>query len=1454
MKKITSPASVKRILCLFFAMCFVFSAVWAHGPGGGGDIEKTVAIAQWEINPDGAGVTRMGSGSHVLRLNVNIAQDAIDAFLAGGDGTLNIPFIVAHNSQRRIAVWTDLSGAAGEIGDYTFATAANLDAGKVVWTDPALMTGSASASVTIPKELLYNEASGRAAAQIYVIFVTDNRNDMSTETGNRGGSSRNNVNGVNLATEFNIFEKIELSATYTIPCPGDEKVIITKWRISPDDDTVTRMGSGNHVLKLDINLAPLGIDAMLAGDGGTLDIPFTVAHNSQRRVAVWTDLSGTAAEVSDYTFATPANFDAGKVVWTEPVLAAGSTYASIKIPKSLLFNESSSRAASSIYVIFVTDNKNDAGTETGNRGGSSRNNVNGINLAVEFDIFSELILTAVIPCECDGGKWLEETIFTHINLAPGADPSQIGFSWFTPRGYSRTAVIQIAKVYELIDGQMPANAKQFTAVNAAGTNLYDTNKVTVIGLEPSTAYAYRVGTGSEWSNNVFTFNTQNPNRKYSVIALGDPQVSSSTVLWENTVRQAARRAPDAAFIISAGDQTNSNTLNDVNGYVLPSQLRSFPVMAIVGNHDNDLNSTSEPSETDVGYLALLYQWPNDGMKAGQQLGGWDYYFSYGNTLYISVNSNEKDIEAHRTFMRQAIASHPDAAWKIAVFHHDLYGVGDHAGTGYGDAQQMQADWGPFMDEFGIDVAFNGHDHIYARSKFIRGDEIRKLQMTSIFDQNLNQANPGAVILPDGILYMALSTAGDKFYDPEMQDWVAFTPGRHGNPGVTPAIPDVPEYTIMTIDGANLILETYRADTNELLDSITLRKKAVKEDLAAAIPGARAITRGDILEPGWTLFQSAIAAAEKFAASGTEEEIHEMFVALYESYFALRVPTNKASLGNLITQVTEKLSVSTEGKWEGQYPVGSKARLKSVLDAAVPVYEKRLETQSATDAAYSALNTAFRSFESQVSVIPIPWIFVHNVNAQGVTTIDLVDWMEDGKSYVLGNEVKYFTHHTKQEFAAGNFGGPRSEPVFGPANGLGGRGHNDAHITKTHIGEWIRYELNIAQAGSYRVRLGAANKTNTAQKILLRDVNQKTLAAFTVPANNPLPAAGWASALMVAADKEIYLPAGRYVIELFFVNDGLNVNTRNDLYPDGADVDILTFERTGAGTAPVVAADPAVYRLPMPPLIAAGAPIRQQGWGTPGSVIDNDEASAMNMGADREGIPVYVFKAATHLVLELAAPLVNPNFQIQLQSDADMDWLPNQSEIHSAADRYWDGEKLIIPLADLAGYQRWINMQSRARLFVSYYNYGWNELNVMGAYFIVDPSKMPSTPAASVAPAATSTAPAASTVIVTSTAPAASTAPVTSITQAQLETILEAAARTKPYNLNWRVSIVDLLRTVDLDYRQAARRDLASYFRYNGTAEEESAERNDWLHQEMMNTLRQNGGTVPAEMRRRFIAN
>jgi len=65
-------------------------------------------------------------------------------------------------------------------------------------------------------------------------------------------------------------------------------------------------------------------------------------------------------------------------------------------------------------------------------------------------------------------------------------------------------------------------------------------------------------------------------------------------------------------------------------------------------------------------------------------------------------------------------------------------------------------------------------------------------------------------------------------------------------------------------------------------------------------------------------------------------------------------------------------------------------------------------------------------------------------------------------------------------------------------------------------------------------------------------------------------------------------------------------------------------------------------------------------------------------------------------------------------------------------------------------------------------------------------------------------------------------------------------------LNWRESIVDLLKVLDLDSSLNARRSLASELHYSG-ASADTAAMNIWLHREVMRKLAENGGKVPAEL-------
>ena len=81
----------------------------------------------------------------------------------------------------------------------------------------------------------------------------------------------------------------------------------------------------------------------------------------------------------------------------------------------------------------------------------------------------------------------------------------------------------------------------------------------------------------------------------------------------------------------------------------------------------------------------------------------------------------------------------------------------------------------------------------------------------------------------------------------------------------------------------------------------------------------------------------------------------------------------------------------------------------------------------------------------------------------------------------------------------------------------------------------------------------------------------------------------------------------------------------------------------------------------------------------------------------------------------------------------------------------------------------------------------------------------------------------------------------------VEAIIEAAVKAKGVKSNWRVSIVDLMKALDLDSSLAARKELAKDLNYDGPHADGSAEKNIWLHKALMKSLAENGGKVPAAL-------
>jgi hypothetical protein len=97
----------------------------------------------------------------------------------------------------------------------------------------------------------------------------------------------------------------------------------------------------------------------------------------------------------------------------------------------------------------------------------------------------------------------------------------------------------------------------------------------------------------------------------------------------------------------------------------------------------------------------------------------------------------------------------------------------------------------------------------------------------------------------------------------------------------------------------------------------------------------------------------------------------------------------------------------------------------------------------------------------------------------------------------------------------------------------------------------------------------------------------------------------------------------------------------------------------------------------------------------------------------------------------------------------------------------------------------------------------------------------------------------------SAAPQAASAPAPAQT-VDVAAVLDRAVATKGQKLDWRKSIVDLLKAIDVDSSLAARKALAAELGYKGDTAD-SARMNIWLHKQVIAKLAANGGKVPADL-------
>jgi 3-oxoacyl-ACP reductase-like protein len=95
--------------------------------------------------------------------------------------------------------------------------------------------------------------------------------------------------------------------------------------------------------------------------------------------------------------------------------------------------------------------------------------------------------------------------------------------------------------------------------------------------------------------------------------------------------------------------------------------------------------------------------------------------------------------------------------------------------------------------------------------------------------------------------------------------------------------------------------------------------------------------------------------------------------------------------------------------------------------------------------------------------------------------------------------------------------------------------------------------------------------------------------------------------------------------------------------------------------------------------------------------------------------------------------------------------------------------------------------------------------------------------------------------------AANAAPAATMDRVDVEQVLDGLAAKNSQKLNWRTSIVDLMKLVGMDSTLQERKELADELGYTGD-KGDSASMNIWLHKQVMKKLEENGGKVPASLK------
>jgi hypothetical protein len=307
------------------------------------------------------------------------------------------------------------------------------------------------------------------------------------------------------------------------------------------------------------------------------------------------------------------------------------------------------------------------------------------------------------------------------------------------------------------------------------------------GLTPNTAYSFRVGKEGAWSE-IGTFTTAKTNKDaFSFIYTTDPQANTYEMfdVSQNTTHAAFNMYPNANFWLHCGDLIESagNPNSEWEWEQLfETQQDLFlhiPFAPVIGNHDNSTNQNFTKH-----FNTERLSFDNSATTPGSS-----YSYVYGDVLFLALNSEEYDKVAYTdsliAWMHKEVAKYPDLKWRFVYYHKTIYtGSGSHQSDA--DGKIWREKMAPAFDSLKIDIAFQGHDHIYELlgpinyNGMLRAEGVSNVNSVPVHArENVTGKLNGIFNTQNGTMYFLNNSAGVKKYEPRDSAAMAAAYSAHG---------------------------------------------------------------------------------------------------------------------------------------------------------------------------------------------------------------------------------------------------------------------------------------------------------------------------------------------------------------------------------------------------------------------------------------------------------------------------------------------------------------------------------------------------------------------------------------------------------------------------------------------------------------------------------------------------